>query len=110
MLVINELMAANVGEVMSPATNFDSWIEIYNPGDKDFDLGGLYLSDDAGNLTRWQIPSEVGSVPAKGFKVVWQVPTTSRTRRPLSNSTATAAPSSSATAAARFAVPTIRQP
>ena len=71
MLVINELMAANVGEVMSPATNFDSWIEIYNPGDKDFDLGGLYLSDDAGNLTRWQIPSEVGSVPAKGFKVVW---------------------------------------
>ena len=70
-LVINELMAANVGEVMSPATNFDSWIEIYNPGDEAVDLGGLYLSDDASNLMRWEIPSEVGSVPAKGFKVVW---------------------------------------
>ena len=70
-LVINELMAANVGEVMSPATNFDSWIEIYNPSEKDVDLGGLYLSDDESDLTRWQIPSEVGSVPAKGFKVVW---------------------------------------
>ena len=70
-LVINELMAANVGEVMSPATNFDSWIEIYNPGDKAVNLGGLYLSDDEGNLTRWQIPSDVGNVPANGFKVVW---------------------------------------
>ena len=70
-LVINELMAANVGEVMSPATNFDSWIEIYNPSDEDVDLGGLYLSDDATNLKRWKIPTGVGSVPAKGFKVVW---------------------------------------
>ncbi len=70
-LVINELMAANVGEVMSPATNFDSWIEIYNPGDKDVNLGGMYLSNDAENLTKWKMPSAIGSVPAKGFKVVW---------------------------------------
>ena len=70
-LVINELMAANVGEVMSPATNFDSWIEIYNPSDEAVDLGGLYLSNDATNLKRWKIPTSVGSVPAKGFKVVW---------------------------------------
>ena len=30
-LIVNELMASNAGEVMSPATNFDSWIELYNP-------------------------------------------------------------------------------
>ncbi|MBP5338554.1 MAG: lamin tail domain-containing protein [Prevotella sp.] len=70
-LVINELMAANVGVEMSPASNFDSWIEIYNPGDKAIDLGGLYLSDNAANLTRWQMPNDMGSVPANGFKVVW---------------------------------------
>ena len=70
-LVINELMAANLGEVMSPAINFDSWIELYNPGDQAVGLDGMYLSDDAGNLTRWQIPSGTGSVPAKGFKVIW---------------------------------------
>ena len=40
-LVINELMAANVGEVMSPAINFDSWIELYNPGDAPVNLGGM---------------------------------------------------------------------
>ncbi|MCR4959418.1 MAG: lamin tail domain-containing protein [Prevotella sp.] len=70
-LVINELMASNAGAVMSPAINFDSWIELYNPGDKAVNLSGMYLSDDASNLKLWRIPSGVGSVPAKGFKVIW---------------------------------------
>ena len=70
-LVINEMMAANLGEVMSPAINFDSWIEIYNPGEQAVSLDGMYLSDDAENLKRWQMPSGMGSVPAKGFKVIW---------------------------------------
>ena len=70
-LTINELMAANVGEVMSPAINFDSWIELYNPGDQAVDLGGMYLSNDATDPLRWQMPANMGSVPAKGFKVIW---------------------------------------
>jgi hypothetical protein len=70
-LVINELMAANVGTALSPAINYDSWIELYNPGDEAVDLGGLYLSDDTSNLKLWQMPGDMGSVPAKGFKVVW---------------------------------------
>ena len=70
-LVINELMASNAGEVMSPAINFDCWIELYNPGDEAVNLGGMYLSNDAQNPTKWQMPSDMGSVPAKGFKVVW---------------------------------------
>lgn len=70
-LVINELMASNAGEVISPAINFDSWIEIYNPSDQAVNLGGMYLSNDANNLKRWCMPSDIGSVPAKGFKVVW---------------------------------------
>ena len=71
MLVINELMASNVGTVMSPATNFDSWIEIYNPSDESVNLAGMYLSDDAENLMRWHLPKDIGSVPAKGYKVIW---------------------------------------
>ena len=70
-LVINELMAANVGEAMSPAINFNSWIEVYNPGNQAVKLDGMYLSDDANNLKRWKMPSGMGSVPAKGFKVIW---------------------------------------
>ena len=70
-IVINELMASNAGMVMSPATNFDSWIELYNPTEQAIGLGGMYLSDDVNNLKRWQMPSNIGSIPAKGFLVVW---------------------------------------
>ncbi|MBO7141257.1 MAG: lamin tail domain-containing protein [Prevotella sp.] len=70
-LIFNELMAANVGEVMSPAINFDSWVEIYNPSDGAVSLGGMYLSNDAENLKMWKIPSSIGTIPAKGFKVIW---------------------------------------
>jgi len=70
-LAINELMPANVGEVMSPAANFDSWIELYNPSDQAVSLAGMYLSDNAADLKRWQMPANIGVVPAKGFKVVW---------------------------------------
>ena len=70
-LVINELMASNLGEVMSPAINFDSWIELYNPSDQAVSLAGMYLSDDINNLKRWQMPDDIGSVPAKGYKVIW---------------------------------------
>ena len=70
-LVINELMASNTGKVISPAINFDSWIELYNPSDQAVDLGGLYLSDNAEDLKKWKMPSSIGTVPAKGFKVIW---------------------------------------
>ena len=70
-LVINEIMASNVGTVMSPATNFDSWIELYNPTDEDISLNGFFLSDDSNNLKQWQMPADIGFVPAKGFKVIW---------------------------------------
>ena len=70
-LVINELMASNVGTVMSPATNFDSWVEFYNPTEQVIDLAGMYLSNDENDLTRWQMPFGVGTIPAKGYLVVW---------------------------------------
>ena len=68
-LVVNEVMASNIGEVMSPAINFDSWIELYNPASTAVDLGGMTLSDDKGHS--WKMPANMGSVPAGGFKVVW---------------------------------------
>ncbi len=70
-LVINEVMASNAGEVMSPAINFDSWIEVYNPDDVGVNLAGMYLSNDASNPQLWKMPNDMGVVPAKGFKVIW---------------------------------------
>ena len=68
-LVFNEIMASNVGVVISPAYNFDGWIELYNPTDKAVNLSGMFLSDGANN--RWEMPTDIGTVPAKGFLVVW---------------------------------------
>ena len=70
-IVINELMASNSGSVMSPAVNFDSWIELYNPTEQTIDLAGMYLSNNENNLTRWQMPNDIGKLPAKGHLVVW---------------------------------------
>ena len=70
-IVINELMASNAGSVMSPAVNFDSWIELYNPTEQTIDLAGMYLSNNENNLTRWQMPNDIGTLPAKGHLVVW---------------------------------------
>ena len=70
-LVINEIMAANIDEYVSPAYNFDGWVELYNLTDKVIELAGLYLSDEAANLTKWQMPASVGVLPAKGYKLVW---------------------------------------
>lgn len=70
-LVFNEVMASNIGVVISPAYNFDGWVEFYNPTDNAINLSGMYLSDDANNLTRWKMPSDIGTIPAKGFLVVW---------------------------------------
>lgn len=68
-IVINELMASNAGAVMSPATNFDSWVELYNPSQQNINLAGMYLCDDAEHS--WQMPVNIGTISAKGFKIVW---------------------------------------
>ncbi|MBQ8047688.1 MAG: CotH kinase family protein [Prevotella sp.] len=70
-LIFNELMAANVDMFMSPACNFDSWVEFYNTSDKPLDLGGCYMSDDQSNPMKWKMPKTIGKIGAYGHKVVW---------------------------------------
>lgn len=54
-VVINEVQ---------PAIN--GFIEFYNPGGSAIDIGGWYLSDEPGNLTKFQIPGNL-NIPAAGF-------------------------------------------
>jgi hypothetical protein len=73
-LVINEFVASNDNNVPDPQGEYDDWVEIYNFGDANIDVGGMYLTDDLDEPTKWQIPQGYPSqttVPADGFIVFW---------------------------------------
>lgn len=56
-LALNELMAVNTTTVQDESGDFDPWVEIINPGPGLIEVTGLYLTDDAENLTKWALPS-----------------------------------------------------
>lgn len=69
-ITINELMALNTRTLSDESGDTDDWIELYNTGTANVDLGGMYLGDSVGNSTQYTIP--VGTVvPAGGTLVLW---------------------------------------
>jgi len=66
---ISEFMASNSRTLADENGDFSDWIEIANTGITAVDLGGWYLTDDAGNLTKWQFPST--NLNGGGFLVVF---------------------------------------
>ena len=70
-LIINEIMTANTDMFIDPSWNYGGWIELYNPTDKAAGIGNYYISDDPQNLTKCRIKTEVGAIPAHGYKVLW---------------------------------------
>ena len=57
-IVINELMASNVDVVADADGSYEDWIELLNTTENELSLGGLYLSDDATNLSKWALPNQ----------------------------------------------------
>ncbi|MDP7062301.1 MAG: CotH kinase family protein [Planctomycetota bacterium] len=55
--VVSEFLASNQGSLEDEDGDSPDWIEIYNPRPTAVDLGGNFLTDDSGNLTRWAFPS-----------------------------------------------------
>ena len=73
-LYINEFMADNDNIIQDPQGQYDDWIEIYNPGASPVDIGGMYMSDDLANPSKYQIPDTVSAqttIPAGGFLLLW---------------------------------------
>lgn len=69
---INEFLASNVTNDpdMVDFSDFSDWIELYNRSVTSIDLSGYFLSDNANNLTKWQIPNGAIIQPY-GFLRVW---------------------------------------
>lgn len=69
-IVINEFQADNQSTITDQDGEFDDWIELYNNTSTSIDLSGYYLSDDAGQVFKWAIPSGV-SITANGYLIIW---------------------------------------
>ncbi|MEO0468070.1 MAG: CotH kinase family protein [Bacteroidota bacterium] len=68
-LYINELSPAN-DTIHDDFGQKDDWIELYNGGTTAVQLGGLFLSDDPDDLTKWQISAAVDIQPG-AFTLVY---------------------------------------
>lgn len=69
-LLVNEIMAANVDMYVDPSWNYGGWIELYNPTDQYYSLGGYWASDDPENLKKARIHTSVGGVQPHGYTLL----------------------------------------
>lgn len=69
-VTINEIMAANTKTATDQNEQYDDWIELYNNSDSPADISGWFLSDNAQNLAKWQIPANT-IVPQRGYLIIW---------------------------------------
>ncbi len=73
-VVINEVSATN-SIYINEYFQRNDWIELYNTTDIPVDVAGMYISDDAGNPEKYQIPTGDESmqtiIPAHGYLIIW---------------------------------------
>jgi hypothetical protein len=73
-LKINEFMASNQNAVVDEFGESADWIEIYNPGQDEVNIGGYYLTDDLNEPFKWQIPEGYATsttIAAGGFIILY---------------------------------------
>ncbi|OWY63865.1 hypothetical protein B7486_50565, partial [cyanobacterium TDX16] len=69
-LVINEFLSSNNTSNADEFGEFDDWVEIYNPTSSMIDMSGMYLTDNLGFPTQYQIPSGVTIGPGS-YLIFW---------------------------------------
>ncbi|HHS96167.1 MAG TPA: hypothetical protein ENJ45_06210, partial [Phaeodactylibacter sp.] len=68
-LFINEIAASGT-TYADEAQECDDWIELYNAGTEAVSIGGLFLTDDLDNRSKWQIASPT-IIPPNGYQTIW---------------------------------------
>lgn len=71
---INEFMASNDTFIADQAGEYDDWIELYNSSLDPVNIGGWYITDDLGEIQKWQIPAtepDITTIPPGGFLIIW---------------------------------------
>ena len=73
-IYINEFLASNDACCPDENGEYDDFIEIYNGGSSAVDIGGMYITDDLNNPTKYQIPdtsSTISTISPNGFLLLW---------------------------------------
>lgn len=70
MLRITEFVASNDNSLLDYDGASSDWLEIYNSGGDTVNLGGLHLTDNTANKTKWTFPSNV-LLPGGGYLIVF---------------------------------------
>ena len=70
-VVVNEIMPANVSFLFDYSYNYGAWVELYNVSDEKIDLAGYSLTDDADKERKFVIPSSVGVIEPRSFKIIF---------------------------------------
>ncbi|MFK7920655.1 MAG: lamin tail domain-containing protein [Bacteroidia bacterium] len=68
-LVLNEISAFNLSIQADQDGEFDDWIELYNNTAAPLSLEGVFLSDDASDLSKWPFPDT--SIAANDYLIIW---------------------------------------
>ena len=68
-VLISEFMAVNDTGIRDEDGDREDWIELYNAGTTTVDLDDWYLTDSAGNLTKWKCPPVL--LAPGGHLLVW---------------------------------------
>lgn len=69
-IIITEVMSSNNSTIMDQNSEYDDWIEIYNPQDTSVNLSGMFLTDKKDNLSKWNFPQDMVIAP-KEYKILW---------------------------------------
>ncbi|MBN2743870.1 MAG: OadG family protein [Marinilabiliaceae bacterium] len=72
-LRINELLVHNDSNYVDDYGRHGSWIEIFNSAYNTVDMGGMYLTNDLQQPTKYRIPKGqmITQIPSRSFLVFW---------------------------------------
>lgn len=70
-IIVNEIQVANLDQFIDNSFNYGGWIELFNTTDSPIDMSYWYLSDDPAKPTKTRLSYSIGTLPAKGYKVLW---------------------------------------
>lgn len=68
---ITEVMNVNLEQFLSPAFNFDGWVELYNDSYKPISLDGIEVFVPKKSTKKWIAPSKMGAIGAKDYYILW---------------------------------------